>query len=66
MMRDVHVRLNPGLSFQMRSQQGNSFHQQTELKFKEETSKVLDLVYSFVWCWNLNPSESRSEVPGKS
>jgi len=67
MMRNVHVKLNPGMSCQMRFQQeGDSFHQQTELKFREETSKVLHLEYSFVWCWNLDPSESRSEVPGKS
>ena len=51
MMRDVHVKLNPGMSCQMRFQQeGDSFHQQTELKFREETSKVLHLEYSFVWC----------------
>jgi hypothetical protein len=35
------------------------------LKFKEETSKVLHLEHSFVWCWNLDTSESRSEIPGK-
>jgi hypothetical protein len=27
-----------------------TFHQQTGLKFKEETSKVLHLEHSFVWC----------------
>jgi hypothetical protein len=27
-----------------------TFHQQTGLKFKEETNKVLHLEYSFVWC----------------
>jgi replicative superfamily II helicase len=32
-------------------QQDDSFHQQTGLKFKEETSKVLHLEHSFVWCW---------------
>jgi hypothetical protein len=43
-MRDVHVKLNRGLSCQMRFQQErDSFHQQTELKFKEETSEVLHL-----------------------
>jgi hypothetical protein len=31
-------------------QQEDSFHQQTGLKFKEETSKVLHLERSFVWC----------------
>jgi len=29
------------------------FRQQIELKFQEETSKVLYLVYSFIRCWNL-------------
>ena len=31
-------------------QEEGSFHQQIRLKFKEETSKVLQLEYSFVWC----------------
>jgi hypothetical protein len=43
----------------------DSFHQQTGLKFKEETSKVLHLEHSFVWCWNLYTSETGSEIPGK-
>jgi len=38
----------------------DSFHQQTGLKLKEETSKVLHLECSFVWHWNLDTSESRS------
>jgi hypothetical protein len=28
-----------------------TFRQQIGLKFKEETSKVLHLEHSFVWCW---------------
>jgi len=39
-----------------------SFHQQVELKFIEETGEVLHLEHSFVWCWNLDTSESRSGV----
>jgi hypothetical protein len=31
-------------------QEEGSFHQQTGLKFKEETSKLLHLEHSFVWC----------------
>jgi hypothetical protein len=31
-------------------QEEENFHQQTELKFKEETSKVLHLEHCFVWC----------------
>ena len=46
-------------------QKEDSFHQQTGLKFKEEASKLLHLERSFVWCWNLDTSESRSEVSGK-
>jgi len=36
-----------------------------DFKFKEETSEVLHLEYSFVWCWNLDTSNSRPEIPGK-
>jgi hypothetical protein len=43
----------------------DSFHQQIELKFEEETSKVLHLEHSFAWCWNVDTPESRSEIPGK-
>ena len=35
------------------------------IKLKEETSTVLHLEHRFVWCWNLNISESRPEIPGK-
>jgi hypothetical protein len=34
----------------MKTLEEDSFHQQTGLKFKEETSKVLYLEHSFVWC----------------
>jgi hypothetical protein len=36
-------------------------HLQIWLKFKEETTKVIYLEHSFVWCWNLDTSASRSE-----
>jgi hypothetical protein len=42
-----------------------TFHQQIGLKFKEESGEVLHLGHSFVWCWNLETSEIRSEMPGK-
>jgi hypothetical protein len=45
-----------------------TFHQQMELKFKTETNEALHLEHSFVWCRNLDSSESiflRSEVAGK-
>jgi len=40
-------------------QEKDSFHQQIGLKFKEESSKVLNLECSFVWGWNLDTSERR-------
>ena len=33
---------------------------------EEETNKMLHLELDFVWCWNLDASVSRSEIPGKS
>jgi hypothetical protein len=57
------VKLNPELPWKSSIQQEeDSFHQQTGLKFKEETSKVLHLEHSFLWCSNMDTSESRSEV----
>ena len=43
----------------------NSFHKKIVLKFKEESNEVLQLDYSFIWCWSLHTSESRWEIPGK-
>jgi hypothetical protein len=40
-----------------------TLHQQIRLRAKEETSEVLHLEHSFVWCGNLDSSETRSEVP---
>ena len=60
--RGKHGKLNPGLPWQSSFQQVDSFHQQTGLKFKEETNNVLHLQYSFVWYWNLDTLESRSEI----
>jgi hypothetical protein len=51
MMQGVHVKLNPELSWQNQySTRRRLFHQQTGLKFKEETSKMLHLEHSFLWC----------------
>jgi hypothetical protein len=36
-----------------------------KIRAKEETSEVLHLEHSFVWCGNLDSSEIRSEVSGK-
>ena len=41
------------------------FDQKIGLAFKEETTELLHLEHSILWCWNLDTSESRSEIPGK-
>jgi len=46
-------------------QEEGSFRQGIGLKFKEETAEVLYLGLSFLWCWKLDTSESRSEIPTK-
>ena len=44
MMQDVHVKLNPELTWQKRIQnKEGSFHQQIRCKFKQETYKMLQL-----------------------
>lgn len=49
MMQDVHIKLKTGLQEQKQRQQEEcSFHWQAGLKFKEDTSKVLDLEHNFV------------------
>jgi hypothetical protein len=45
--------------------QEDSFHQQTGFQFKEESSEMLYLEHSVVWCCTLDISESRSKIPGK-
>jgi hypothetical protein len=44
-------------------QEEDAFHQQIRLKFKDEPSEMLYFEHSFVWCWNLDTSKSRSETP---
>jgi hypothetical protein len=48
MMQDVLAKLNPGMPWQSSIQQEDYFHQQNELKFKKETSKVLHMEHSYV------------------
>ena len=57
-MQDVHVQWILGSPWQKQQPKA-------KLDFKEETSKVLPLEYSFVWCWNMDTSKRRSEVPWK-
>jgi hypothetical protein len=40
-------------------------NQQSELKYKGKTSKVLHLEHSFLWCWKVHTAESRPEISGK-
>jgi hypothetical protein len=61
----VHVKLNPEFPWQKQHSQEDSFHQQIGVKFKEGTSKMQRLKYRFIWSWNLDTSESRSEISGK-
>jgi len=59
------MKLNPEFPWKSSIQQEKGcFHQQIGLQYKEQTSKLLHLEHSLVWCWKLNTSESRSEVPG--
>jgi len=43
----------------------DSFYQQIGLAVKEETSKVLHLKHSFIWCWNLDTSKNSSGISEK-
>jgi hypothetical protein len=47
------------------NQEEDSLHQQIRHRAKEETSEVLHLEHSFVWCGNLDFSEIRSDVSRK-
>ena len=46
-------------------QEEGSFYWHIGFEIEEETSKLLHLKHSFIWCWNLDASGSRSETPGK-
>ena len=41
------------------------FTSKLDLKFKEETSKLLYLERNFARCWNLDTAESTAEIPWK-
>ena len=49
----------------LNSEISNSMPYLPLLKFGEKTNKMLYLEHGFVWCWNLDASGSRSEIPGK-
>jgi len=46
-------------------QQEVFFHQKIGLKCKKDTNKMLHWEYNFVWCWNFDTTESRSEIAWK-
>jgi len=50
MIEEGHEKLYPKLSWQKERSTEDSLHQETGLKFKEGTSKELDLEQIFVWC----------------
>jgi hypothetical protein len=49
-LKEYIVTVNGNTGKSSIQQEEKSFHQQTGLKFTEETSKVLHLEHSFVWC----------------
>jgi len=66
-MKHVDAKLNPGLPCKSSIQhEEDSFHKQIGLKFKKETSKVLRLEFSIVWCWNLDTSEKKHQKQPES
>ena len=65
-MQVIQVKLNPESPLQKQYwKEEDSFYQKTGLKFKEETSEVLHLEHTIIWCWNLDTSENRSQIVGK-
>jgi len=66
-MQDVHVKVNQDChgKSSIQQEEEDSLHQQIGLIFKDVTSKMPHLEYSFVWYWNLDNSKSRSEISGK-
>ena len=46
-------------------QEEGSLYWHIGLGIEEESSEVLHLEHSFIWCWNWDASGSRLEPPGK-
>jgi hypothetical protein len=66
MLHDIHVKLNPGISWQKHhSRRRRFFTIKFYLNSRKKLLKVLNLKHSFVWCWKLDTWESRSRMPGK-
>jgi hypothetical protein len=66
MIEDVLVTLNVGLLWlKLHSTRERFFYWHFGLGIEEETSEVLHLEHSFMWCWNWDVWGSRSETAGK-
>jgi hypothetical protein len=64
MMGNLLVKLNRGLLWlNCIQQEEGSFYYHLGFGIEEEASEVLHLEHSFIWCWNLDASDSRSETP---
>ena len=63
-MQDVHVKLKLGFPWQKKQRQKveTPLYQQIGLKFNEESSNLLRLEYSFIWCRNVDTAEGGSEI----
>jgi len=65
-MEDGIVKLNVGLLWQkLHSTRKGLFLLAVGLQIEDETSKMLHLEHSFLWCWSLHASCNRSETSGK-
>jgi len=65
MFPDVHV-IKSGLPWKkQRSIRRRLFSPASWTLTKEETSKLLHFGHRFIWCWNLDTSQSISEIPWK-
>ena len=65
MMQDVNVKLSPTLSPQKKHSTRLFSPKQYGIKLKDETSEVLRLEHSSLWCCHLDTSESRSVIRPK-
>ena len=61
-MHDLGMKWNLALPRQKQHSTRRLLDQKLGVKFKEETSEVLNLYHSFVWCGKLDSSEIRSEL----
>jgi hypothetical protein len=67
MMQSVHVILKSKSAIEKATfnKKNDFFNQKIELKFEEETGGMIHTKHIFLWCWNLDTSENKSQVPAK-